>query len=73
MNQMEYLERVKPTLDITKEQGQIVCKKYADDAFNTGEDQDRMGIADKVTAKIYYSAGTFYDILEQFGEIDEEV
>lgn len=73
MSQMELLERVKPTLGITKEEGQETCIRYAANAFNTAEDQDKLGVADKVTAKIYYSAGTFFDVLEQFGDIDQEV
>lgn len=73
INQMEILEKVKPTLDITKEQGHEVCKSFAATVFNKADEEDRAGMADKATAKIYYAAGSFYDILEQFGDIDNEV
>jgi vacuolar protein sorting-associated protein VTA1 len=73
IGQMEILEKVKPTLDITKEQGQEVCRNFAATVFNKADEEDRAGMADKATAKIYYAAGSFYDILEQFGDIDNEV
>jgi hypothetical protein len=41
--------------------------------FMRADEEDKAGNASKTTAKIFYSAGTFFDILDQFGPVDEEV
>lgn len=73
IGQMDFLEKVKPTLPGTKEDGHKTCLNYANSVFNKAEEEDQAGVADKTTAKIYYAAGSFYDILDQFGEVGAEV
>jgi len=75
LSQMDILEKSKPALgpDTNKEKGFEVCKKFALRAFALADEEDRSGVADKATAKIFYSAGTFFDILEQFGELDADL
>jgi len=71
---MDILEKSKPALgpDSNKEKGYEICKKFALKAFSLADEIDRSGESDKSTAKIFYSAGTFFDILEQFGELDAD-
>lgn len=71
-SQMDMLEKLKPSLELNKDKGYDLCRNFADTVFNKADDVDRMGAADKATAKMFYSAGTFYDVLEQFGELDFE-
>lgn len=70
--QFDILERMKKTTTIVPEKGPELCKNFALAVFNKADEEDRSGFADKTTAKIFYSAGTFFDILEQFGELDKE-
>ncbi|KAJ1430799.1 Vta1 like-domain-containing protein [Ochromonadaceae sp. CCMP2298] len=71
--EIEKLEKVKPILGLNQAQGATVCRSYANSVFEKADDEDRQGVADKATAKIFYASGTFFDILEQFGEIDNEI
>jgi vacuolar protein sorting-associated protein VTA1 len=72
---MDLLEKSKQELgpDAGKDRGQAICKAYALNTFAKADEEDRAGIADRATAKIFYSAGTFFDILEQFGEIEIDI
>jgi len=74
IEEMGKLEKFKATSEpLTAEKGQNICKSYALSVFEKADDEDRAGAADKATAKLFYAAGTFFDILEQFGEIPPEV
>ena len=75
LSQMDKLEKVKPALgaDTSKDKGYEICKNYALNVFNKADQEDRDGVADKATAKIFYSAGSFFDILEQFGDLAPEL
>jgi vacuolar protein sorting-associated protein VTA1 len=73
VSQLDKLERMKPGLDLNQEKGGNICKSYALSVFEKADDEDRAGVADKGTAKLFYAAGTFFDILEQFGPISNEV
>eukprot|EP01035_Chromulina_nebulosa_P019473 gene19473-25355_t len=70
---MVLLEKEKLSITTTKEQNAITCENFAHSVFNRADDEDRNSIPTKVTAKIYYSAITFFEILEQFGELDNEI
>lgn len=75
IDEMGKLEKFKATSGeaMSQERGLSVCKAYADGVFQKADDEDRAGAADKATAKLFYAAGTFYDILEQFGDLPNEV
>ena len=72
---MDIVEKIKPSLgaNSSKEKGFEICKDYAMNAFTKADEEDRSGMADKTTVKIFYSAGTFFEILEQFGELSPEL
>ncbi len=74
IEEMGKLEKFKATAEpLTAEKGHGICKSYALSVFEKADDEDRAGAADKATAKLFYAAGTFFDILEQFGDIPPEV
>lgn len=74
MAQMDILEKLKSAgLDTDHDRAYQTCKDYAMTVFNKADEVDRAGLADKAIAKVYYAAGTFFDILEQFGDIDNEI
>ena len=43
-----------------------ICRKVADRVFEKADGEDSAGAAGKGTAKTFYAAGTFYEILQQF-------
>lgn len=67
------LEKEKSQLGVSNEQGGVICENFAYSVFSRADEEDRSGNASKLTAKIFYSASTFFEILEQFGELDDEV
>lgn len=73
LEQMDILEKLKPSLDLSRDKGEVLCRNFAMNVFDKADEIDRMGMADKATAKMFYSAGTFFDIMEQFGQLDEEI
>ena len=73
MNLMDSLESTKKMLQIDERNGAAICENYAHSLFLKADDEDRSGDATKDTAKTFYSASTFFEILEQFGDVDEEI
>jgi hypothetical protein len=71
--QLSVLEKIAPTLNIQDGEGKRTCVQQANVLFDRADEIDRMGVADKATAKLFYTAATIYDCLEQFGELDPEV
>ncbi|ETI43728.1 hypothetical protein F441_11263 [Phytophthora nicotianae CJ01A1] len=71
---MDRLEDEKNKLpDFTQEEGKEICEDFAMEIFSKADDEDRAGLANKGTARTFYAAGTFFDILNQFGDISEDV
>ena len=58
--------------NFTRNESKFLCRKFADEIFDTADGQDRMGMATKNTAKTFYAAASFFEILEQFYEEGEE-
>lgn len=51
-----------------KDKGKIACKNYANSAFAKADADDKSGNITKNTAKLFYNAATFLDILDQFDD-----
>lgn len=51
----------------------MICERFAFRVFAIADEEDRAGEATKETARTFNAAATFFDILEQFGELSEEV
>lgn len=71
--QLIKLEQMKPSLSLAGDEGQRICREQALEVFNKADEIDRQGLADKGTVKLFYSAGTFFDVLDQFGPLDADV
>ncbi|CAH0517929.1 unnamed protein product [Peronospora belbahrii] len=71
---MDRLESEKEKLpEFTQEEGKEICEDFAMEIFSKADDEDRAGMACKSTARTFYAAGTFFDLLNQFGEISKDV
>ncbi|KAI9906528.1 hypothetical protein PsorP6_003975 [Peronosclerospora sorghi] len=71
---MDRLEDEKNKLpEFTQEEGKEICEDFAMEIFSKADDEDRAGMATKSTARTFYAAGTFFDILNQFGDLSEDI
>ena len=50
----------------TRDEAAFLCRKFANQVFDKADAEDRSGNADKNTAKAFYAAASFLQILEQF-------
>mmetsp|Transcript_26567 Transcript_26567/g.45349 ORF Transcript_26567/g.45349 Transcript_26567/m.45349 type:complete len:413 (+) Transcript_26567:152-1390(+) len=67
------LEREKEAMAVfSKSEHWKICRKVSDRVFEKADGEDRGGVANKGTAKTFYAAGTFYEILQQFYDKEEE-
>lgn len=56
----------------SREESKLICRKFADTVFDRADAVDRAGQADKNTARTFYAAATFYEILLQFANKEEQ-
>lgn len=67
------LEKEKAAMDcFTRDEAKFLCRKFADKIFDKADLEDRMGEATKDTAKTFYAAASFLEILNQFYKNDDE-
>ena len=67
-NILEQLEKEKAVMDnFTKEEAAFLCRQFAQKVFDKADFEDREGTASKDTARTFYAAASFLQILEQFG------
>jgi len=67
------LEKEKAAMAVfSREEHWKISRKVADRVFEKADAEDRAGVANKGTAKTFYAAGTFYEILQQFHEKEKE-
>jgi len=70
---LEHLEAEKPAMDnFTKEEAAFLCRQFANKIFDKADAEDRSGAANKNTARTFYAAGSFLQILEQFYPEEDE-
>jgi vacuolar protein sorting-associated protein VTA1 len=55
-----------------REESHYLCRQFAEKVFNKADAEDRAGAAGKSTAKTFYAAASFLEILQQFYSDDEE-
>ena len=61
------LEAEKPAMDnFTRDEAAFLCRKFATTVFEKADNEDRHGAASKTTARAFYAAASFLQILEQF-------
>jgi hypothetical protein len=74
----EFIEILMNTQEVNKEKagdkstGRGVCEKHAHIVFSRADAEDRAGKGTKMTAKLFYNAASFLDMLEQFNELAED-
>jgi vacuolar protein sorting-associated protein VTA1 len=74
MQLMNILDKEKACVaGVSHEDRKLICERFAYNVFSKADDEDRAGLGDKNTAKTFYAAATFLEILEQFGELDSDV
>jgi len=67
------LEQEKPAMDnFTRDEAAFLCRKFSEGVFNKADAEDRAGRASKSTAKVFYAAASFLQMLEQFYDEDDE-
>ena len=69
---MEKLERAKATMkDLDEVQDEVTCESFALEIFDKADRADRAGSRGITTAKMYYAASIFFNVLRQFDEDGE--
>ncbi|KAG7360685.1 Vta1 like protein [Nitzschia inconspicua] len=67
------LEGEKLVMDsFTRDEAKFLCTKFANKVFDNADLEDRTGDATKNTARVFYAAGSFLDILQQFYQDDDQ-
>ena len=72
---LEQLETTKAAAGLaeTREEDELYLENFALKLFAKADKADRAGSRDARTAKLFYVASVFIEILNQFGPIDEDV
>jgi vacuolar protein sorting-associated protein VTA1 len=66
------LEKEKEAMNsFTRDEAKFLCRKFADKIFDKADLEDRTGDANKNTAKTFYAAASFLEILQQFYKDDD--
>lgn len=61
------LEKEKTAMSVfNRQESQQICRAFADKVLERANGPDRAGMADKNTARTFYAAASFYEILLQF-------
>ncbi|KAJ0986995.1 hypothetical protein J5N97_005351 [Dioscorea zingiberensis] len=69
---MNQLEKDKKSITLGPDDN-LYVEGFASNVFAKADKQDRAGRADLNTAKTFYAASIFYEILNQFGELQPDV
>mmetsp|Transcript_27581 Transcript_27581/g.66294 ORF Transcript_27581/g.66294 Transcript_27581/m.66294 type:complete len:395 (-) Transcript_27581:273-1457(-) len=56
----------------TRDEAKFLCLKFADTIFDKADAEDLAGTATDNTSRTFYAAGTFFEIMNQFYEDDDE-
>ena len=66
------LEGEKQAMDnFTRDESKFLCEKFSDKIFDKADQEDRSGEADRNTARTFYAAASFFEILQQFYKDDD--
>ena len=67
------LEKEKSKMDnFTRDEAAFLCRQFAMNVFHKADNEDRAGLAGKGTAKTFYAAQSFLQMLDQFATESEE-
>lgn len=66
------MEGEKQAMDsFTRDESKFLCQKFAEKIFDKADEEDRSGKADRNTARTFYAAASFLEILQQFYQDDD--
>lgn len=67
------LEGEKKVMDtFTRDEAHLLCSKFANNIFDKADREDRTGGSTRDTAKTFYAAASFLEILQQFYQDDDD-
>jgi len=70
---LEQLEGEKQAMDqFTRPEAEYLCRQFAYQIFDKADAEDRAGTATKTTAKTFYTAASFLQMLEQFYDASDD-
>jgi len=70
MDIAELAKKNNPSVSVN---GKEICEDFALGVFSSSDNEDRNVGSTMATAKGFYAAAAFFDILEQFGEMEPDV
>ncbi len=66
------MEGEKQAMDsFTRDESKFLCQKFAEKIFDKADEEDRSGQANRNTARTFYAAASFFEILQQFYQDDD--
>ncbi|GMI56199.1 hypothetical protein ScalyP_jg11087 [Parmales sp. scaly parma] len=74
MQIMDELEKERELIGngFSREEAYTICLDFAQNIFDKADQEDRNGKANQSTARTFYAAAIFYEILEQFDKYKED-
>jgi vacuolar protein sorting-associated protein VTA1 len=67
------LEGEKQAMDsFTRDESKFLCQKFAEKIFDKANQEDRSGTADRGTARTFYAAASFLEMLQQFYQDNDD-
>ena len=70
---LNQLEKEKPAISqFSRKEAEFLIRKFANDVFTKADNEDRTGAATRTTARTFYAAASFFEILQQFGESESQ-
>ena len=69
---LNQLEKEKEAMSVfSREEARYLCKEFCTKIFDKADGEDRAGAAGKGTAKTFYAAASFFEMLGQFYDTDD--
>ena len=66
------MEGEKAAMDtFSRDESKFLCEKFAEKIFDKADEEDRTGKANRNTARTFYAAASFIEILQQFYQDDD--
>jgi vacuolar protein sorting-associated protein VTA1 len=71
---LNHLEKEKPAIStISRKEAESLIRQFANQAFSVADNEDRSGCASRSTARTFFSASCYFEILQQFITNEEEL
>jgi len=71
---LNHLEKEKPAIStISRKEAESLIRNFANQAFSVADNEDRSGCASRSTARTFFSASCYFEILQQFITNEQEL